>query len=379
MSIGEGSFAGCSGLTSITIPDSVMSIGESTFAGCSGLTSISIPDSVMSIGNHAFAGCSSLASISIPESVTSIGASAFYGCSSLTSITIPDGVTSIGSNTFYNCSSLTSITIPDGVTSIGSNTFYNCSGISSITIPESVINIGESAFDGCKLETVLAKNPLTTLLYFGVSNDQICAFSDRTLQHAMLYIPLGTWRKAVYEGDWYLFNNIREVTTNSQSLSPAKAYTMMRAQDYKYAVCNMADNNVNIVNAFYSIDEADPNSSWQIIDQPGGKAVMNIGSGKYLNVLADGKMALSDSPVILNVSDNENGITINGTDCEWMFVTNNNVNVKSVDNPTKVADLKDNSISSGEYYSIDGVKLSEPRNGLSIIRTQDGTVKKVIK
>ena len=47
-----------SGLTSITIPDSVTSIGYSAFEGCTGLTSITIPDSVTSIGNCAFLGCS---------------------------------------------------------------------------------------------------------------------------------------------------------------------------------------------------------------------------------------------------------------------------------------------------------------------------------
>ena len=51
-------FSDCSGLTSITIPDSVTSIGSYAFSGCSGLTSITIPDSVTSIGDWAFEGCS---------------------------------------------------------------------------------------------------------------------------------------------------------------------------------------------------------------------------------------------------------------------------------------------------------------------------------
>lgn len=63
------------------------SIGERTFYGCSGLTSIEIPNSVTSIGNSAFSGCSSLVSLTIPNSVTSIGGSAFSGCSGLASVT----------------------------------------------------------------------------------------------------------------------------------------------------------------------------------------------------------------------------------------------------------------------------------------------------
>ena len=125
-SIGNYAFFDCSGLTSITIPDSVTSIGYSAFSGfsgCSGLTSITIPDCVTSIGYSAFSGCSGLTSITIPDSVTSIGYSAFSGCSGLTSITIPGGVTSIGDYAFSRCSGLTSVAIPDSVTSIGWNAF----------------------------------------------------------------------------------------------------------------------------------------------------------------------------------------------------------------------------------------------------------------
>ena len=155
-------FSGCTGLTSITIPDSVTSIGFAAFYGCSGLTSITIPDSVTSIGEGAFWGCNSLTSITIPDSVTSIEDYAFWGCNSLTSITIPDGVTSIGEWAFYNCSGLTSITIPDSVTSIEYSAFSGCSGLTSVTIGSGVTSIGERAFYGCyKLVEVYNKSNLS--------------------------------------------------------------------------------------------------------------------------------------------------------------------------------------------------------------------------
>ncbi len=126
-SIGDSAFSGRSGLTSITIPDSVTSIGDA-FSGCNNITSATMPtiainyipqDSLQtvvltsgdSIGSYAFLDCSSLTSITIPGSVTSIGEGAFSGCSGLTSITIPNSVTGIGSSAFSGCSSLESITI----------------------------------------------------------------------------------------------------------------------------------------------------------------------------------------------------------------------------------------------------------------------------
>ena len=132
----HGAFYNCSGLTSITIPNSVTSISNSAFFKCSGLTSITIPDSVTSIGKDAFNRCTGLTSITIPNSVTSIGDYAFYGCTGLTSITIPNSVTSIGDYAFYGCTSLTSVTIPDSVTSIGSAVFNDCSNLEAVYITD---------------------------------------------------------------------------------------------------------------------------------------------------------------------------------------------------------------------------------------------------
>ena len=140
--------------TDVVIPSeyngmAVTGIGYQAFYNCSGLTSVTIPDSVTSIGIDAFFNCSGLTSVTIPDSVTSIGNSAFYNCSGLTSVTIGDGVTSIGRAAFSYCTGLTSITIPNSMTSIGNNAFSDCSGLTSITIPNSVTSIGEAAFADC--------------------------------------------------------------------------------------------------------------------------------------------------------------------------------------------------------------------------------------
>ena len=148
-SVPDNAFYGCTNLTNINIPNSVLSIGQSAFYGCSGLTSVTIGNNVTNIGQSAFYNCSSLPNIIITNKVTNIGQSAFYGCSGLTSVTIGNNVTDIGQSAFYNCSSLPNITIPNSVLSIGQSAFYGCNSLPSIIIPDSVTSIGQSAFSGC--------------------------------------------------------------------------------------------------------------------------------------------------------------------------------------------------------------------------------------
>ena len=152
--IGDNAFRDCSGLTSVTIPDSVTSIGDATFYRCTSITSITIGGGVTSIGNATFYRCSNLTSITIPDSVISIGDNAFSLCTSLTSITIPDSVTSIGNYAIEQCTSLTSITIPDSVTSIGVGAFINCFSLTSITFEGDAPTFGTNVFLGSNSVTV---------------------------------------------------------------------------------------------------------------------------------------------------------------------------------------------------------------------------------
>ena len=75
-----------SDVTDFTIRDDCIVIGGGAFSGCTGLTSITIPEGVTSIGVHDFTDCTSLTSITIPKSVTKIDDYAFMNCSGLFTI-----------------------------------------------------------------------------------------------------------------------------------------------------------------------------------------------------------------------------------------------------------------------------------------------------
>jgi hypothetical protein len=217
-SIYIGAFLNCTGLTSLTIPNSVTEIDGSAFKNCSGLTSVIIGNSVTSIGNSAFYNCSGLTSITIPNSVILIGNAAFYNCTSLTSIIIPNSVISIENSAFDNTSwynskpdgvvyinnvlyaykgtmpanttinvqsgtkcitgfafanysELTSITIPNSVTEIGWHAFYSCTGLTSIIIPNSITSIAQSTFSECTgLTSITIPSTVTNIGYQAFAN-----------------------------------------------------------------------------------------------------------------------------------------------------------------------------------------------------------------
>ena len=216
--IAEGAFWGCSGLTSITIPNSVTRIGNYAFRDCSGLTSITIPNSVTSIGEQTFVRCSNLTSFTIPNSVTSIGRDAFYGCFGLTSIDIPNSVTSIGQYAFYGCSGLTSITIPNSVTSIRDYTFDGCSGLTSITIPNSVTRIGNYAFRDCSGLTSITCEPIFPPGCYYDSFENV----DKSIP---VYVPsVPDWSIEEYQG-FGGFTNVQAIVT-TYTLADGELYNI---------------------------------------------------------------------------------------------------------------------------------------------------------
>ncbi len=221
-------FNGCSNLTSVTIPDSVIIIGDAAFHDCSSLTNITLPNSVIRIGNHAFWGCSNLTSITIPDSVTIIGNHAFWDCSSLKRITIPDSVTIIDNYTFENCSSLTNVTIGNSVAIIGNYAFTDCSSLTSVTIGNNITTIGEGAFNGCSnLTSITIPDSVTIISNYafkycsnlksvtignGVTNIYFAAFSN-----------CDSLTDVYYSGSEAQWKNI-EIDTWNESLTTAVHY-----------------------------------------------------------------------------------------------------------------------------------------------------------
>lgn len=97
-----------SSIKQVSLKDGTRGVAAWTFAYCSKLTDLTIPNSVINIGDYAFCGCMAIYYLRIPKSVTIIGEKAFYNCSSLWGVSI-SADTKVGDNAFCGSNSLDTI------------------------------------------------------------------------------------------------------------------------------------------------------------------------------------------------------------------------------------------------------------------------------
>jgi len=165
-SIGNSAFYQSTGLTEITIPDSVTNIGSSAF-GSLNVTSITIGKGAVTVGRDAFSNCKELTSINYNAvhmmELYNPGYNPAYDYiftnagndGNGISVVFGEAVERIPSYLLYNTKTKF-VVIGNNVKSIGESAFRNCSVLSSVTIGTSLTNAGVSAFSGCiELTSVL--------------------------------------------------------------------------------------------------------------------------------------------------------------------------------------------------------------------------------
>lgn len=214
--IGEGAFAGCDNLQSVTFPKNaeLTSIGSYAFAECHSLKSVKLPDTVEEIPAGMFAFCHSLESVTFGKNTKVIGNEAFRECSALSEITLPDTLTDIGDFVFYMCTSLQNISIPESLSCLGGYTFMGCVNLTDFSIPDTLIDFGDGTFSGClslKNITVDPDNPTYTVkdgviyskdeteLYFYPPSDTADSFT----------VPEGV--KTIHDCAFFKCENLKEV------------------------------------------------------------------------------------------------------------------------------------------------------------------------
>jgi len=171
--VGDGSFARCHTLESITLPSTVTNIDENAFVLCRSLKKVVLNEGLKKIGYNAFGRCESLQSITIPSTVTDIRDDVFGECINLREVVLNEGLEKIGHRSFSNCQALESIKLPSTVNEIGSHAFKSCTNLREVVCSERLPEIGLCAFFDCHALGRITFPNLSTRLYNIIQAGQV--------------------------------------------------------------------------------------------------------------------------------------------------------------------------------------------------------------
>lgn len=203
--IGNRSFYYASGVTSLTLPNTVVSMRRGCITGCNSMTTMTLSENLEYIDTMAVSTCNKITELVLPPKLKRLSFRAL-SLANITSINIPASLTTIELTPFYSCSKLQRLdvdpanpvyssangfllskdgsclimnlpgnkvssleTMPETVTEIAPWAFYNASAsITSVIIPDRVTKIGEWSFGECRKASEL---------YIGKGITEIPAFA----------------------------------------------------------------------------------------------------------------------------------------------------------------------------------------------------------
>lgn len=161
-------FEGAASLTDITIPASIGRLGTAAFES-TGLTHVTIPDTVQQVDPAVFQNCTELVSVKLPAGLAEIDQYMFANCTSLQYVDMPDSITKINIYAFHNCTSLTSLALPKGLTSLSVGCFEKCYNLQHVVVPPSVINFPK---DDVGVYNPFKYSPVTVYVQKGSTGDR---------------------------------------------------------------------------------------------------------------------------------------------------------------------------------------------------------------
>lgn len=177
--IAEEAFKDCTGITAVTIPESVLKVNEYAFSGCTSLKTVKNRADLQWVADYAFSNCKSLEGFLNPVFVQ--GANVLRGCTSLKSLEIADlSDTSLSYNNyilglrFVDCPNLESVIIPESCILMNGLRLENCPALKEVIIPQ-YTEISDIIILGCDNLTriklpLISKNILTPTVQIANSN-----------------------------------------------------------------------------------------------------------------------------------------------------------------------------------------------------------------
>lgn len=327
--IGKAAFRYQEYMTSISLPKTIKRIEDNAFEFCK-FKSFTLPQSLMYCGKAAF-NLITLESIyinslehwlSIEVSYTNTnslphGLRYYINGEIVTDLIIPKGTKVIPGCRFAYWYDVKSVKIPYGVSSIGFWAFHGCMNLERIEIPNSVKTIGSGAFSYSKIKTIDLPNQL-----------EVLECLDFCQQLTTVKIPESTIR---------IGNSaFRECKLLKEIKIPQNVTSI---DHYAFQYCtNLTDFYLCPENppTIYKETFDDSHYTWANLYVP-QKCASKYKNSKIWNLFYD---------------------------------------IKEF-NPTNIDNLKDN-YKTTQIYTIEGIRKGNLQKGINIIRTNNGTTKKVV-
>ncbi len=254
--IGDGAFLNLSAWSKgLTLPSTVVSVGEAAFGNASGLTSITIPNTVKTMETLAFAGCKSVRTIALgtglteltdyvfydnlalesiqwgSSKITKIGTSAFEKAGqkngTLLTLALPDSVKAIGDSAFANTNALKTLNL-NKVQTIGKKAFASAQKLTALTIPANVQTLSQLSFYNCRslIDITFSHSNSDPLTLPDASTQQGAFRLDDETGFTPLRTSIYTTRQSVKDYAWLKDNRLLK------GEPILKKYTSNSAQDF---------------------------------------------------------------------------------------------------------------------------------------------------
>ena len=330
----------------------VVGIADEVFRNCSNLTGITIPNTISSIGNYMFNGCTKLATVTIEDGKTTLslgynsytspgnGKGLFYDCP-ITTLYFGrnlsyDTAYYYGYSPFYSVKTLQEVTISNSVTEIGYNAFYGCSGLMSVHISDLAV--------WCRIKfNTDYTNPLRYAHHLYLNNEEI---TDLLIPNSVTSIGSYAFIGCSGLESVAIGNSVTSIGTCA--FEDCRSLTNITLGNSVTEIGNWAFAGCSGLTSLYSLNTTPP----------------SIGSDNFTN----------NQYMTLNVYVPQEALTAYQSANRWKDFWN----LQGFD-PTGIDVTLMNS---GEKtikaaYDLGGKQLSQPQQGLNIVKMSDGTTKKI--
>lgn len=188
------------------LPSTVTKIGDGVFARCPFLESISLPEAIKEIPYGSYTECPVLDdSLSLPDKLETVGEHAFSS-PNLTITHFPESLKNIGNWAFAGIKNDTVILHSKQLDTFASSPFSNCPNLIHAELPVPFYNSTNGVFDDCKkLETIVLRSPTM------VNCSQLVRASLK--QQITLKVPSYLVNTYKLDDYWYTYGNIEGFNT----------------------------------------------------------------------------------------------------------------------------------------------------------------------